>query len=102
MAGSLPWPAEPLPRRSRIAVALVGLVLASALVFAGAWAALRPNAYAPSRDGCVNVVAAVSTGGSLMHQCGALAQQWCAAELGVDNVYAHTVEAQCRLAGIEP
>lgn len=72
------------------------------LLLAGAWSLVSPNAYAPSRDGCVNVVAAVSTGGSLLHECGAAAVTWCESEYALEGNFDRLVQAQCRLAGIEP
>ncbi|MGH9131703.1 MAG: hypothetical protein ACRDWV_08555 [Acidimicrobiales bacterium] len=80
-------------------MALVALV---ALAGAGVWALISPNAYARSANGCVNLVAAVSTGGSLIHECGSAARTWCRSEYALQNSFAHLVQAQCRLAGLEP
>ncbi len=100
MAGSLPWPAEPLTIRSGRSIVAVALVLLAALLGAGAWAVVRPSAAAPSAHGCVNVVVAMATGGTVIHDCGPAARTLCAAELGRRDSFAHLVQPQCRLAGI--
>ena len=64
-------PAEPLTRRDKRGIAIVaGLVLAGSAGL-GIWAAVRPGGYDQSRNGCVTVTAPSSTGGGLLHECGA-------------------------------
>jgi hypothetical protein len=94
--------AEPLTRRDRRW--LVGVVAAIVAGFAGVgiWAAVSPGSYGQSRDGCVTVTTASTTGGAQQHECGAAAVAMCR------NAYSHNdqlsllTRPQCHLAGIDP
>lgn len=99
MAGSLPWPAEPLTPRAGRAAALAGVLFLLVALGAGVWAVLRPGVAAPSAHGCVNVVVALATGGSVVHACGAGARTLCATEAPSHDAFANLVRSQCRLAG---
>lgn len=100
MAGSLPWPAEPLTPRSGRVAALLGVAFLLVALGAGAWAVVRPSVAAPSAHGCVDVVVAMATGGSVMHECGTAARTLCATEAALHDAFAQLVRPQCRLAGI--
>ncbi len=79
-------------------VAAILLVLAAVAV----WAAVRPGSYGISRAGCITVTIPGSTGGQLIHQCGAPARASCRhAYAGTDKASMLT-RPQCRLAGISP
>jgi hypothetical protein len=93
---------EALTRRDRRGLAIVvGLVLAvSAGV--GIWTAVQPGEYGPSRDGCVTVTAASSTGGALVHACGSSAVSMCRAAFDHDDKLSLLTRPQCRLAGLAP
>jgi hypothetical protein len=85
-------------RKIAAVVAAVLLLLAAVAV----WAALRPGTYGSSKDGCITVTVPSSTGGALIHQCGASARSLCRrAYAGTDKESALT-RPQCRLAGITP
>ena len=62
--------AEEDPRRGGTAlVVLLGGV--------GVWAATDPGSYGRSGNGCVNVTVPSTTGGAILHDCGAAAQALC-------------------------
>jgi hypothetical protein len=85
-------------RRIAAVVAAILLVLAAVAV----WAAVRPGTYGSSKDGCVTVTVPSSTGGALIHQCGAGARSLCKrAYAGIDKE-SLLARPQCRLAGITP
>jgi hypothetical protein len=90
--------AQPLTRRQK---RVIGLVLAVALALAG-WVVVHSSASPTSANGCVNVIIAGSTGGGLLSHCGAAARTWCASELSSSGALALRIQAQCRLAGLEP
>jgi hypothetical protein len=89
------------PREKRV-VSIVGVVLL--LIFGGvaAWSATDSGSYGRSRDGCVNVNMPSSTGGAIMHECGARARSLCATAYTGHDELARLTRPQCRLAGIEP
>jgi hypothetical protein len=83
-------------RKIAAAVAAIGLVLAAIAV----WAAVRPGAYGSSKDGCITVTMASSTGGALIHQCGASARALCKRAYAATGKESMLIRPQCRLAGI--
>lgn len=91
-------PLTPGQHRRWTIVLLISLVVVAGLV---AWAAEAGNADR-SHAGCVTVNFPSSTGGALMHACGAAAKAWCASEYKLHGSDAELVQKQCRLAGIGP
>ena len=89
------------PRQKRV-MSIVGVVFLLIFGGVGAWAATGPGSYGRSRDGCVNVNAPSSTGGAVMHACGAQARALCAAAFTGHDELASLTRPQCRLAGITP
>jgi hypothetical protein len=87
------------PRQKRVFViaGCAALVLAAA---AGVWAAVSPGSYGRSSNGCVNVVVASSTGGSVLHGCGAKARSMCRDAFTHTSRIAMLTRPQCRLAGL--
>jgi len=85
-------------RRIAAVVAAILLVLAAIAV----WAAVRPGTYGTSKDGCVTVTLPSSTGGALIHQCGAQARSLCKRAYAGTGEAAKLTRPQCRLAGITP
>src|SRR5260370_25942215 len=59
-------PAEPLTRRDKRGIAIVGALVLAVSAGLGIWAAVRPGGYGQSRDGCVTVTLPSSTGGALL------------------------------------
>jgi hypothetical protein len=84
--------------KRRLAVILASLVLVLGLV--GAWAAVRPGSYGGSRAGCVTVTVPSSTGGGLLHECGARARALCEHALHHRDKLALLTRPQCRKAGL--
>ena len=81
-----------------IAVAAILIALAGTAI----WAAVRPGAYGSSRDGCVTVTLASSTGGALIHECGARARTMCKQAFASSDKVSLLTRPQCRLAGLAP
>ncbi len=95
-------PAEPLTRRDRRGIAIVGALLLAGLAGLVIWAAVRPGGYGRSHNGCVTVTAPSSTGGGLIHGCGTQAQAMCQAAFTHDDKLSLLTRPQCRLAGLGP
>ncbi len=89
------------PREKRV-VSIVGVVLLLVFGGVGIWAANDSGSYGRSRDGCVNVNMPSSTGGAIMHECGARARALCASAFTGHDKLARLTQPQCRLAGITP
>jgi hypothetical protein len=94
--------AEPATRRDKRIVLIAVLVTLLALAGAGIWAAVRPGAYGGSRDGCVTVTMASSTGGAVIHECGAQARSMCTQAFAHSDKLSLLTRPQCRLAGLAP
>lgn len=93
---------ESLTARQKRVLVIVGclaIILAAGL---GVWAAASPGSYGRSGNGCVNVVAPSTTGGSVLHQCGAAARAMCRSAFAHTNRLALLTRPQCRLAGLGP
>ena len=93
---------EPITRRDKRGIAFVGALIVAGLVGLGIWAAVKPGGYGQSRDGCVTVSAASSTGGALRHACGAQAVAMCQAAFTHQDKLSLLTRPQCRLAGLGP
>ena len=93
---------EPLTRRDKRGLALVGAAIVAGLVGLGIWAAVQPGGYGQSRNGCVTVSAASSTGGALLHACGPRAVAMCQAAFTHQDKLSLLTRPQCRLAGLRP
>ncbi len=89
------------PRQKRV-MGIVGLALLVILGGAAIWAATGSGSYGRSRAGCINVNAPSSTGGAIMHACGAGARSICATAYAGHDELARLTRPQCRLAGIAP
>ncbi len=94
--------AEPLTRRDKRGLAIVGGVILAVGAGVGIYAAVSPGSYGQSRDGCVTVNAPSSTGGALQHACGAAAVAMCHNAYTHDDQLSLLTRTQCRLAGIDP
>ena len=93
---------ESLTRRDKRGIALVGALVVAGLVGLGIWAAASPGGYGQSRNGCVTVSAASSTGGALLHACGAKAVAMCQAAFRHQDKLSLLTRPQCRRAGLGP
>ncbi len=102
----MPFPYQPPTgrmghREKRLLAAAAALIVA---VFAGIgiWAAVQPGRYGPSHDGCVTVQMPSSTGGALIHDCGAQARAMCRDAFSHRDKLSLLTRPQCRLAGLGP
>ncbi len=95
-------PAEPLTRRDKAGMAIVGILVLAAFGAVGIWAVVRPGSYGRSHDGCVTVSAASSTGGALIHECGPGAVTLCRSAFAHSDKLSLLTRPQCRLAGLGP
>jgi hypothetical protein len=86
--------------KRRIAAAIVAILLVLAAI--AVWAAFRPGPYGSSKDGCITVTIPSSTGGALIHQCGADARALCKRAYAGTGKESMLTRPQCRLAGITP
>ena len=93
---------EALTRRDKRGLAIVGGLVLAVSAGVGIWTAVRPGEYGPSRDGCVTVTGASSTGGALVHACGSSAVAMCQAAFHHDDRLSLLTRPQCRQAGLGP
>jgi hypothetical protein len=89
------------PRQKRVFV-VVCVVLVVLLGGVGAWAATSSGSYGSSGHGCVNVIVPSSTGGGILHDCGAAARALCRKAFTEHTQLAAYARPQCRLAGLAP
>jgi hypothetical protein len=95
----VPPPAQQV-RGDKRRLALIGLAIALALAAVAAWSAIRPGSYGRSSAGCVTVTIPSSTGGALLHQCGARARVLCRGAFGHDDRLSLLIRQPCREAGL--
>jgi hypothetical protein len=89
------------PRQKRV-FAVLGAFLVVLFGAVGAWAVADHGSYGRSGNGCVNVVVPSTTGGGIMHECGAAAQAMCRSAFTRHDRVAALARPQCRLAGLAP
>jgi hypothetical protein len=94
-----PTPDQPV-RGDKRRLAVIGLAVALVLAGVAAWSAVRPGSYGQSRAGCVTVTIPSSTGGALLHQCGAQARHMCRRAAGRHDRLSLLVRPSCRSAGL--
>jgi hypothetical protein len=95
-------PAEQMTGRDRRLVVVAAVVLVVVLAAVGIWSAVRPGSYGSSRNGCVTVTMPSTTGGALIHDCGASARSMCARAFAGHDQISRLTRPQCRLAGLAP
>jgi len=93
---------EPLTRRDKRWLAAIGGLVLAALAGLGIWVTVSPGPYGPSHDGCVTVTAASSTGGAVLHECGARAVAMCESAFRHADRLSLLTRTQCRMAGLGP
>ena len=89
------------PRQKRIfAIAAVVVVV----LFGGlaAWGATAHDSYGTSAHGCVSVTVPNSTGGAVLHYCGAQARTFCQASFRSADEVSLRARPQCEQAGLGP
>jgi len=89
-----------MTRRDKRVMAVAGAVVVAVLGGVGAWAASDPGSYGQSHGGCITVSMPSTTGGALLHQCGASARVTCRSAFARHDKIALLTRPQCRLAGL--
>ncbi|HEY6479437.1 MAG TPA: hypothetical protein VIZ00_05375 [Streptosporangiaceae bacterium] len=92
--------AEPVTRRDKRIIAVIGAVIVAVLAGVGIWAAAAPGSYGASSNGCITVNLPSTMGGSLVHACGGRAASLCADAYAGTGLAPRLFRPQCRLAGI--
>lgn len=94
--------AEAVTSRDRRRILVAAAALLVVLAGVGVWAAVKPGSYGASRNGCITVTLPSTTGGALIHQCGAAAKTTCRHAFTATGKIAVLTRPQCRLAGLGP
>jgi hypothetical protein len=87
------------PHRKRIVYLIVALVVAAGVAI-GVWSGVSHDGYATSANGCVSVTVPSSTGGGLIHYCGAQAKTFCRGAFANSDTLSLAARPQCDLAGL--
>ncbi len=100
-AKTMPRAGRLTPRQKRIFGIAAVLVV---VLFGGlaAWGAMAHDSYGTSAHGCVNVTVPNSTGGAVLHHCGAQARAFCQASFRSTDQVSMLARPQCALAGLSP
>jgi hypothetical protein len=82
---------------------LLVFVIAIALAFCGvaAWSAMHRDSYGRQATGCISVTVPSSTGGALLHQCGANARATCWHAFRRHDRLSLLMRPSCRSAGLQ-
>jgi predicted carbohydrate-binding protein with CBM5 and CBM33 domain len=91
-----------LSRRGKKVLGAVGALLVLALAGLGIWSVTGHGKYGASAHGCVNFTVAGSTGGSLIHYCGAAARSFCRSAYARADKISLAARPQCQAAGLTP
>jgi hypothetical protein len=81
---------------------IIGVLVVLAIAGLAIWGALRPDGYATSANGCVNVTMPGSMGGETFHYCGSAAKSFCQASYRSNDQVSLHARPQCVLAGLGP
>jgi hypothetical protein len=92
--------AGPLSRRTRVWLSATAALLIVGIAGVAVWATVDPGRYSSSGDGCVALTVANSTGGTVLHACGAQARTMCASAFANVDRIALMTRPQCILAGL--
>lgn len=90
-----------MARRDKRIVAIASVVLLVLLAGVGIWAAIRPGSYGQSKAGCVTVMMPSTTGGALIHECGAAARTLCKNAFSHNDRLSLLTRPECRKAGLD-
>jgi hypothetical protein len=90
------------PRQKRT-MAIVCAVVVAVFVGLGVWGSLASDSYSQSANGCINVTLPSTTGGGVLHYCGADAKNFChSSNVQGQSVLATRARPQCVNAGLLP
>jgi hypothetical protein len=89
------------PRQKRT-FGVIGVLIVVLIGGLAIWGALRPDGYATSANGCVNLTLPGSMGGETFHYCGSAAQQFCEKSFQSTDQVSLQARPQCVLAGLAP
>jgi|SRR3954449_489230 hypothetical protein len=87
------------PRGKRFLI-IVSALIAAAVIGGAIWGVVAEDKYGNSANGCVNVNLAGSTGGELVHKCGADAKAYCKVAWTTNDRTAQLARPQCQAAGL--
>lgn len=94
---------ERLTRRQKRTMAIVCAVVVVVFVGLGVWGSVAKDSYSQSANGCINVTLPSSTGGGVLHYCGADAKTFChSSNVQGQSVLATRARPQCVDAGLLP
>jgi hypothetical protein len=91
---------QSLSRRGKWVMGTIGVFLLLVLGGVGVWSAVGHGSYDQSRNGCVNLTVVSSTGGAVIHDCGAKARTLCRNASSQNDKVSRLIRPQCRLAGL--
>ncbi|MGH3169111.1 MAG: hypothetical protein ACRDN0_24915 [Trebonia sp.] len=89
-----------LSSRGKKILIAVGVAIVAAGAGLGVWSAVGHDTYGASAHGCVNFTIAGSTGGSVVHYCGADARSFCRSAYTRDDKISLLARPQCAAAGL--
>lgn len=102
MKGRQPPLGESLTARQKRVFVAVGVIFVILAAGVSVWSATHKDSYGRSAHGCVNVTVASTTGGAILHDCGAAAQTLCRNAFFHHDHTSLLARPQCRLAGLGP
>jgi hypothetical protein len=100
-----PLPGEELdrqhsPQRRRWSMAIIAIVVVVLVGGSALWAVVSPGSYGRSQNGCVTASVPSTTGGGLVHACGARAKSLCLLSFQRSDRISLALRPQCRQAGL--
>jgi hypothetical protein len=78
---------------------IISALITAAVIGGSIWGALAGDKFGDSANGCVNVNLSGSTGGELIHKCGADAKAFCKLAYTTNDHTAQLARPQCDAAG---
>ncbi len=93
---------QSLGTRGKWVMGLIGVALVAMLAGVGIWSSVNQGSYGASRNGCVNLTVASTTGGGTIHACGGQARALCRSAFSQTDRLSMLTRPQCRLAGLGP
>src|SRR5690242_3592045 len=91
-----------IPARQKRIFAIAAVVVVVLFGGLAAWGATAHDSYGTSAHGCVSVTVPNSTGGAVLHYCGAQARTFCQASFRSADEVSLRARPQCELAGLSP